>query len=92
VRRSTRIAPFALDLHVLGTPPAFVLSQDQTLQLKIELFELAYLRLSPHPSRQALTGVPAFVRLEQESLFGTRRLRAGLPRGGSGRNVRIQLN
>jgi hypothetical protein len=22
----------ALDLHVLGTPPAFVLSQDQTLQ------------------------------------------------------------
>ena len=23
--------PFALDLHVLGTPPAFVLSQDQTL-------------------------------------------------------------
>ncbi|EAU62342.1 hypothetical protein STIAU_1743, partial [Stigmatella aurantiaca DW4/3-1] len=33
VRRSTRIAPFALDLHVLGTPPAFVLSQDQTLQL-----------------------------------------------------------
>ena len=33
MRRSTRIAPFALDLHVLGTPPAFVLSQDQTLQL-----------------------------------------------------------
>jgi hypothetical protein len=26
---STRQAP--LDLHVLGTPPAFVLSQDQTL-------------------------------------------------------------
>ena len=24
--------PFALDLHVLGTPPAFVLSQDQTLR------------------------------------------------------------
>jgi hypothetical protein len=22
----------SLDLHVLGTPPAFVLSQDQTLQ------------------------------------------------------------
>jgi hypothetical protein len=49
VRRSTRIAPFALDLHVLGTPPAFVLSQDQTLQLKIELFELAYLPLLPDP-------------------------------------------
>ena len=26
-------APFTLDLHVLGLPPAFVLSQDQTLQL-----------------------------------------------------------
>ena len=26
---------FSLDLHVLGTPPAFVLSQDQTLQLKV---------------------------------------------------------
>jgi hypothetical protein len=25
---------FSLDLHVLGTPPAFVLSQDQTLNLK----------------------------------------------------------
>ena len=25
-------APFTLDLHVLGLPPAFVLSQDQTLQ------------------------------------------------------------
>ena len=36
VRRCTRgVAPtFPHDLHVLGTPPAFVLSQDQTLQLK----------------------------------------------------------
>ena len=57
MRRSTRIAPFALDLHVLGTPPAFVLSQDQTLQLKIELFELAYLPPPPISSLQALTGV-----------------------------------
>ena len=30
--RSKPLIPF--DLHVLGTPPAFVLSQDQTLQLK----------------------------------------------------------
>ena len=29
------LPPFAFDLHVLGTPPAFVLSQDQTLQLMI---------------------------------------------------------
>ncbi len=35
VRRSTQgvAPPFALDLHVLSTPPAFVLSQDQTLHL-----------------------------------------------------------
>ncbi|KXU02345.1 hypothetical protein WEIDD23_02092 [Weissella sp. DD23] len=26
----------AFDLHVLGTPPAFILSQDQTLNLKFE--------------------------------------------------------
>jgi hypothetical protein len=27
-------ATFAFDLHVLGTPPALILSQDQTLMLK----------------------------------------------------------
>ena len=27
--------PFTLDLHVLGLPPAFVLSQDQTLQFDL---------------------------------------------------------
>ena len=31
---------FSLDLHVLGTPPAFVLSQDQTLQLKVGIRRL----------------------------------------------------
>ena len=36
VRHSTRTPKdaFAFDLHVLGTPPAFVLSQDQTLQFE----------------------------------------------------------
>jgi hypothetical protein len=29
---------FSLDLHVLGTPPAFVLSQDQTLRSNLNLF------------------------------------------------------
>ncbi len=35
VRRCTQgIAPlFSLDLHVLGTPPALILSQDQTLKI-----------------------------------------------------------
>jgi hypothetical protein len=27
--------PFSFDLHVLSTPPTFVLSQDQTLQFNI---------------------------------------------------------
>ena len=27
-------SPFTFDLHVLGTPPALILSQDQTLKLK----------------------------------------------------------
>ena len=33
------LLPFAFDLHVLSTPPAFVLSQDQTLQLVLRVFE-----------------------------------------------------
>ena len=28
--------PFSCDLHVLGTPPAFALSQDQTLHQKLK--------------------------------------------------------
>ena len=32
--------PFSFDLHVLSTPPAFVLSQDQTLQFKLEILSL----------------------------------------------------
>ena len=37
VRRSTKgpKTSFSRDLHVLGTPPAFVLSQDQTLQFDL---------------------------------------------------------
>src|SRR2546430_14642065 len=35
-RSSTPERAFPLDLHVLSTPPAFVLSQDQTLQQKTE--------------------------------------------------------
>ena len=31
-----RVAPAAFDLHVLGAPLTFVLSQDQTLQLNLE--------------------------------------------------------
>ena len=35
-------APFTLDLHVLGLPPAFVLSQDQTLQFDSLFDDLLY--------------------------------------------------
>jgi hypothetical protein len=35
-----------LDLHVLGTPPAFVLSQDQTLRKKFESALVVSVRLA----------------------------------------------
>ena len=31
---------FSLDLHVLGTPPAFVLSQDQTLNKNLLIVQI----------------------------------------------------
>ena len=37
LRITTQIFPF--DLHVLSTPPAFVLSQDQTLNKKFNLLK-----------------------------------------------------
>ena len=38
--RASTLLPWAtsFDLHVLGMPPAFILSQDQTLQKKFILF------------------------------------------------------
>ena len=43
MRRSTQgpKSPFSHDLHVLSTPPAFNLSQDQTLQFK-SFFSVAF--------------------------------------------------
>ena len=37
-RSSTPEGAFPLDLHVLGAPPAFILSQDQTLQFELGVF------------------------------------------------------
>ncbi|MDB5161493.1 MAG: hypothetical protein JWM52_1, partial [Candidatus Saccharibacteria bacterium] len=38
VRRScTPEGALPLDLHVLGTPPAFILSQDQTLHINVSI-------------------------------------------------------
>ena len=39
---------FSLDLHVLGLPPAFVLSQDQTLKLKAYHYAVLDVRTSAH--------------------------------------------
>ena len=36
----------SLDLHVLGTPPAFVLSQDQTLQKEVDVLKICLLSSS----------------------------------------------
>ena len=67
-RRATRIPKdtFALDLHGLVTPPAFVLSQDQTLHLKFLTtrtfagaccFQRRYLIFAPkHPLIQRVSG------------------------------------
>ena len=48
-------SPFSLDLHVLGAPLTFVLSQDQTLQLNPALFgnALRYLCDFTHPEHCA---------------------------------------
>ena len=35
------IIRFSLDLHVLGTPPAFILSQDQTLNIWYLIVQLS---------------------------------------------------
>ena len=37
---ATHIRRYPFDLHVLGMPPAFILSQDQTLHLILTLFFL----------------------------------------------------
>ena len=49
VRRSSassKLDLLPLDLHVLGLPPAFNLSHDQTLQFKIIVILTRYLRTS----------------------------------------------
>ena len=47
-RSSTPERAFPLDLHVLSTPPAFVLSQDQTLHRNLQPHTT-----NPHPKAQA---------------------------------------
>ena len=62
-----------LDLHVLGTPPAFILSQDQTLQknsfyetekvnltltLHYSIFNVRFLQILSQDSGDTLTKAP----------------------------------
>src|SRR5436189_6392561 len=47
-RSSTPEGAFPLDLHVLSTPPAFVLSQDQTLREQLAKRPPLHLRAETH--------------------------------------------
>ena len=58
-------SPFSCDLHVLGAPLTFVLSQDQTLQLNLVSSRVA-------AGRQQSSGSGLF---ESESHFGRRAVR-----------------
>ena len=50
-------ASYSFDLHVLGAPPAFILSQDQTLRSKSALSgvrcEIVPVRLVIYPSSES---------------------------------------
>ncbi|WP_231689659.1 hypothetical protein, partial [Bacillus sp. FJAT-27245] len=57
------------DLHVLGTPPAFVLSQDQTLQK--ELSHAQNVTLTSNPKITILLFVDACLFSFQRAIFLT---------------------
>ncbi len=64
----------AFDLHVLSTPPAFILSQDQTLRMNCETFgskdpivRRSFVTSHP-PKRRALLGPPTHRRSVQAAL------------------------
>ena len=61
--RPEGLSPF--DLHALATPPAFVLSQDQTLQLNPDSFSFTTNRLRDQSERR----VGDFFRLSQHIAF-----------------------
>ncbi len=60
----------AFDLHVLGLPPAFVLSQDQTLKLKDLILVLTWRLIQ---GNYCVTGTftldPTTLQLPEESLY-----------------------
>ena len=60
--------PFASDLHVLSTPPAFVLSQDQTLHLLTVFLALSSPHDPPEPSTLRSCPKPAWL-LHQRTVY-----------------------
>lgn len=60
----------AFDLHVLGLPPAFILSQDQTLKLKFDPFEyskdLIETCLIMHHHKMMLTDICMYIEIFQQ--------------------------
>ena len=61
VRKHLFIVPF--DLHVLGTPPAFILSQDQTLMLKFNVSSETFVLIWKKFSRSKWTWLSIFILL-----------------------------
>ena len=55
VRHSTQYpkVPFSFDLHVLSTPPAFILSQDQTLKFNLYKTKKRYSRKAPQKTNDS---------------------------------------
>src|SRR5262245_35159229 len=64
-RSSTPEEAFPHDLHVLSTPPAFVLSQDQTLQHKPK--ESHHMANKPKPNNKLGTGITNTLLSSQET-------------------------
>src|SRR5713226_1848435 len=50
---ATRTRRYAFDLHVLGTPPAFTLSQDQTLHHELRVCPFSRPLLSKTPQKES---------------------------------------
>ena len=67
---STRASPgFSFDLHVLGAPPAFVLSQDQTLRRDFDpTGKLVEPEIGELPVRVTSAPVGNFARLPPEGV------------------------
>jgi hypothetical protein len=61
---SNRSRNFSFDLHVLGTPPAFILSQDQTLQLNWLYFKVQWTFISDLTQAVTLFSFQRTIRLK----------------------------